>query len=486
MLNIVACPDLSGKSRFLSGKKLIFIFSVFTILFIFNSSFLIHNCMSQVWSPLGSGMNGFVMALTVYNNELIAGGYFTTAGGVSANYIAKWNGTTWSPLGNGLGGGSNTVVGALIIYNNELIACGKFTTTGGVSANNIAKWNGTTWSPLGSGTNNEVDALTVYNSELIAAGYFTIAGGDSAKRIAKWNGTTWSPLGSGMSSLVWALSVYNNELIVGGDFTTAGGVSAVRIAKWNGTIWSPLGSGMSSSVRAFTIYPPQTGELIAGGGFSTAGGVTVNNIAKWNGTTWSPLGSGMGGFNKLVLGLIVYPLQAGELIVGGYFTTAGGVSVNNVAKWNGTTWSPLGDGVNDRVRPFTIYNNELIVGGLFTSAGGVSANYIAKWGTATEVKIINQSIPGKFELMQNYPNPFNSVTSIKFQVTRVGDRSQKTEVRLKVFDMLGKEVAVLVNEKLQPGTYEVSFDAGNLSSGVYFYKLTAGDFTDTKRMILIK
>lgn len=97
---------------------------------------------SQVWSPLGSGMGGVslpdfptVYALTVFNNELIAGGAFITAGGDTVKYIAKWNGTSWSPLGSGMGG----FVYALTVYNNQLIAGGSFTQAGGNSAIKIAK-----------------------------------------------------------------------------------------------------------------------------------------------------------------------------------------------------------------------------------------------------------------------------------------------------------------------------------------------------------
>jgi hypothetical protein len=109
-------------------------------------------------------------------------------------------------------------------------------------------------------------------------------------------------------------------------------------------------------------------------------------------------------------------------------------------------------------------------------------NYAENYITA--IKPLSSNIPKDFILYQNYPNPFNSMTKIQFEVTSVGQSSQT--VTLKVFDLLGREVKTLVNEKLQPGIYEVSFDAGNLPSGTYFYKLTAGEFTDTKRMILIK
>ena len=88
--------------------------------------------------------------------------------------------------------------------------------------------------------------------------------------------------------------------------------------------------------------------------------------------------------------------------------------------------------------------------------------------------------PQEFSLEQNYPNPFNPVTSIQYVV------GSQSYVTLKVFDVLGNEVATLVNEQKPAGTYEVEFDATNQPSGIYFYNLKAGSFVETKKMILIK
>ena len=93
---------------------------------------------------------------------------------------------------------------------------------------------------------------------------------------------------------------------------------------------------------------------------------------------------------------------------------------------------------------------------------------------------ISQNIPDRFELMQNYPNPFNPVTVIRFQLSVVG------KVSLKIYDMLGREVEILVNEKLNAGTYGVDWDASNFPSGAYFYRLRTEGYTETKRMILLK
>jgi len=96
------------------------------------------------------------------------------------------------------------------------------------------------------------------------------------------------------------------------------------------------------------------------------------------------------------------------------------------------------------------------------------------------IRNISTEIPNDFKLYQNYPNPFNPLTNIKYQITN------NKFVTLKVFDLLGKEVATLVNEKQQPGIYEVSFDGSNLTSGVYFYRIQAGDFIQVKKMVLVK
>jgi subtilisin-like proprotein convertase family protein len=94
-------------------------------------------------------------------------------------------------------------------------------------------------------------------------------------------------------------------------------------------------------------------------------------------------------------------------------------------------------------------------------------------------------IPQDFILYQNYPNPFNPTTKIKFDI-KAEFRSQELEVKLVIYDILGKEIQTLVNEKLQPGTYEVTFDGSNLPSGIYFYQLKTDNFIATKKLILLK
>jgi hypothetical protein len=94
-------------------------------------------------------------------------------------------------------------------------------------------------------------------------------------------------------------------------------------------------------------------------------------------------------------------------------------------------------------------------------------------------------VPNKFELFQNCPNPFNPITKIRFTIPPAAS-VRRTDIQLIIYDILGREIQTLVNGELKPGVYEVNFNAEKLSSGVYLYRIEAGDFIDSKKMVLIK
>ncbi len=372
---------------------------------------------SALSGPSGNGTNGDVYALAVYDDgsetALYAGGYFNTAGGVTVNNIAKWDGTAWSALSGPSGTGTNSQVEALAVHDDgsgkALYAGGWFFTAGGLTVSTIAKWDGTAWSalsgPASTGTNLKVEALAVHDDgsgeALYAGGWFSTAGGVPANHIAKWDGTAWSalsgPSGNGTNDDVYALAAYDDgsgeALYAGGDFYSAGGEAVHSIATWDGTAWSalsgPSGNGTHNFVEALAAYDDGTGEaLYVGGRFGTAGAVIVNHVAKWDGTAWSALSGPSGtGTDRVVEAFAVHDDGSGEaLYVGGNFFSAGGVSVNNIAKWDGTAWSAL-SGLDGGVHALAVYDDgsgkALYAGGWFTNAGGVTVNSIAKWdGTA--------------------------------------------------------------------------------------------------------
>ncbi len=110
-------------------------------------------------------------------------------------------------------------------------------------------------------------------------------------------------------------------------------------------------------------------------------------------------------------------------------------------------------------------------------------------GVPIGIKPISSSIPKKYILYQNYPNPFNPTTKIKFSIPFLPlskGEAEGVRVRLRIYDLLGREVTTLIDENLQPGTYEVEWNVNRFASGVYFYQLRAGDFVQTKKLVLLK
>ncbi len=333
--------------------------------------------------------------------------------------------------------GVSAPVYAIAVSGGDVYVGGAFVTAGGIVANGIAKWNTltNTWSALGDGVQQDgsslagtVRAIAISGDDVYVGGYFSKAGDGAAYNIARWNAATqtWSALGSGTNGTVNAIAVSGNRVYVGGSFYAAGGITVYGIAQWDTTTntWSALGSGVAGTMVAQaqpeahpaltprplvpaptpvplpTPLPPppppkysivnaiaaKGNDVYVGGNFITAGGVTVNGIAKWDALTqtWSALGSG-------VIGTRVYPLvyaiaiNGSNVYAGGSFSAAGGASASGIAKWDTTTqtWSALGNGVGGTVSVLALNGNAVYVGGKFLTAGDVAASNIAQWDTAT-------------------------------------------------------------------------------------------------------
>jgi hypothetical protein len=147
---------------------------------------------------------------------------------------------------------------------------------------------------------------------------------------------------------------------------------------------------------------------------------------------------------------------------------------------NGSTWRSKREGL-----PSSTSGIQLLINGNYIYLGDGYINpqrcvYRRSLSEIIDVKKISSEIPSKYSLSQNFPNPFNPSTKIEYSIPKSG------LVTIKVYDILGKGIATLVNEIQSPGTYSVDFNGAELPSGIYFYRLQAGNYTETKQMILIK
>ncbi|MDX1479536.1 MAG: hypothetical protein R3301_17605, partial [Saprospiraceae bacterium] len=335
----------------------------------------------STWSPLGSGLNSPVFSIVLSpQGDLYVGGAFNTAGGITANKVAKWDGAAWSALGTGMNNG--WVYDLALSDNGDVYAGGDFTSVGDSTINRLARWDGTTWSSVGGGLNLTATALAFDgNGDLYVGGAFTVAGTTPVNRIAKWDGSTWSAFGSGMNNFVYDIEIVSpNEIYATGEFTQAGGAIANRIAKWDGAVWTGLGTGLSS--WGYSLARTSSGDIYVGGHFNTAGGMSAPRIAKWDGSAWSGVG---GGADHDVMATVLD--TAGTLYIGGRFAVVDGVVAARVAKWDGTWTSFAGpgllNGLSDRVYGSAYAaSGDLYVCGEFTAAGTLAASRIARWDGA--------------------------------------------------------------------------------------------------------
>lgn len=329
------------------------------------------------WSPLGLGIEGLspiVYDIALMGTDVYVGGYFTQAGGNSISNLAKWDGSNWSAVGSGISGS----VQALEVLGTTLYAGGNFGTAGGISANMIARWDGSNWTALGTGLDHWVYDIVTDGTNLFVGGYFSNAGGSPASRVARWDGTSWSALGAGCNNTVYALALDgSNNLYAGGVFTSPGSY----IAKWNGSAWSNPSSSTNSYI--YSLASDGGSNIYAAGIFTSIGsGVSANRIARYNGTTWSALGTGLA-TGSSAMKCLAY--AGGSLYAGGDFTSANGSTINRFARWDGTNFNKVGtdaasgNGLNSSVNAMAKIGNDVFVAGAVTQAGGLDGKAVYKW-----------------------------------------------------------------------------------------------------------
>ena len=356
------------------------------------------------WKAVGLGTSGPVLTIYALDaSNVYVGGSFATvrnADGTSitCNNIAKWDGSSWSALGSGTSNLSNVAAIHALDASNVYVG-GNFLNAGGIAVNRIAKWDGANWYALGSGTkgtSGEVYAIRAVDaSNVYVGGLFVNAGDVSCNNIAKWNGVNWNRLGTattyGANQYVNAIhSLDASNVYIGGVFDIFTGLVCRRVAKWDGYTCTVLGTTANNGTSAYirTVYALDPSNVYVGGGFINANAGATNQvpskyISKWNGASWSALSlandPSINGTNTFVN--TIYAVDASNVYVGGAFHTAGDVSCNRIARYDGTSWDKLDSGTNDNPLIITKIPNSKIIyaGGNFTTAGGVLCSYIAQW-----------------------------------------------------------------------------------------------------------
>lgn len=363
-------------------------------------------------------------------------------------------GNTWVKLNNGLHG-TNLMRSILTGPKGNIFAAG----TGGVW---ISSNHGTNWTSANQGITDafvysllyvkEIDTAKINDTTFVIDTVHVLYAGTYSKGIFRSTdlGNSWSLL-SGFT----AATAHANDLEVNpvnGNIFAGTYFQGMFRSNDRGTTWTKINKGMENQyVEELTI--DSSGNIFAG----THSGVYRS---RDNGENWTKVGLD----SLIVLSMANFrgSILAGTEKKGVFLSTDGGNSWTN-------TGIP-----NDAVHSLAYGRNGIAFAG--TNSGSIYRTTEA----VTSVKRDKDNIPDKFSLKQNYPNPFNPSTNIRFDLT------QAAPVSLKVYDLLGREVAVLVNETLSSGSYSFSFDASNLKSGIYLYKIQAGNYSDVKKMIVLK
>jgi hypothetical protein len=413
-------------------KKAIF----FLTLLIVHCTLYVEHCNSQ-WVQMSNGITGAnVMSLAANGTYIYAGTYD------HGIYISTNNGVNWTPTGLITSFSVNS-----IIANSTYLLAGVGTSQGGIwwSSNNGSSW-------LCVLSNVSITSLAVKSN-------YAFAGNDRQLNplgiyISTNNGSSWTQ--SAFNNVGIGALFTKDETIYAGGVGSSGGV---YLTTNNGTNWISTTLG-NKSIRCFVI---NGSNIFAGSAFSGDGVYKSTD----NGLNWT--------HTALYSQTVSLAVWGNNIFAG---TVSDGVFMSSD---NGSSWIQKNQGFTNLgiFYALIVSNNYIFAGTYGESLWRRSLSEI----TGTEN--ISNEIPSAFSLYQNYPNPFNPSTNIRYQIPK------NSTVSIKIFDLIGKEITTLVNEKQSPGTYEVTFDAryggsATLPSGIYFYTLTAGDFKETKRMILVK
>jgi photosystem II stability/assembly factor-like uncharacterized protein len=371
------------------------------------------------------------------------------AGTNSGVFRSTDNGDNWIKTDTGL---TNNYVHALAISPNGYLFAG--TIGGGVF---LSTNNGDLWTERNDSLSNLfISSLATKDSGYIFAGTF---GGstDGGVFLSTDNGTTWTKTSSDVGTLITGLAIDDSGQVIAGNLT-----NSVFHSTDNGTNWVNL--NLNASVRSVSVNNNR--HIYAGTDYE---GIYRSTD---EGTNWMDINTGLP-YASCAVYSIVFDSR-GNIYAGTGPGVAGGGAGVFYSRDNGANWIELNTGLkNLHVFALAINTNGYIFAG---TDDGIYRSVESTTGT----REFALRYPSSYNLKQNFPNPFNPSTVISYTLPI------NCYVTLKIHDMLGKEVETLINQRQGAGDHSVTFNAKNLPSGVYFYRLQAGSYTDTKKLLLLK
>ncbi|MCC5806949.1 MAG: hypothetical protein JJU00_11540 [Opitutales bacterium] len=349
------------------------------------------------WNAPGAELSGQVNVLFPTEVGIYVGGAFGSIGGSTARNIALWTGASWELLvhggdtpGNAIGVGG--AVSAITGGPSELIVGGQFSVAGGLTgANRIARWNRTTneWGRLGPGFNSTVHSLTGHSQYLFASGTFSRLDAWPNDEIEmhqlsrwSWTGEGWQPVARDGYTNIGSIHASPSRLYAYGQFENEEG--PYRFGMWTGTLWEPVG-GADTDASAQALVGE--GENIYARVESTADGLYLRGIGMWDGQRWHPLVQTLGS-QAAASAVDDFAYGAGKVYAVGNFSSVGARAhrftgdAQAIAEWDGQTWRPLPP-PDSTVHAVAHMGGDVYVGGRFSSLGDTPAYRIGRWDGAS-------------------------------------------------------------------------------------------------------
>jgi hypothetical protein len=464
-----------------TNKSVVYVF-IFTIL---SAGFYLNTAAGTVitnadWVSAGQangdGLCGNIEALALDSSGKLYAGSYDSARCHDRNVLLKSD-SGWTVFGGGVGGAGVYTIASDI---NENIYVGGPFTIPDVADHGFVYMNGDQWSGMGLLVGKVIKTIaTDGHGNAFVGGQFDPGKDADWGNLALMSCYIWSPLKNGFNGEVTALAVNSTgTLYAGGMFDSASGVAAASIARWDGMDWIPLGKGLHNGQdRAYisVIAFDKNDNLYVGGDFTIAGDQPAAFIAKWDtaAMTWSPLGKGIHARKDYIAeqGEIVKSLvfdNNDNLYAGGLFDTAGEAAAENIARWDGTAWSPLGSGCNDKVRGMVIDKNGILhVAGWFDTAGGVFSPYYATCKVAVQ--------PQRITMKHLDAQAENGCIRIRL--------SKATDVYRRVISLSGKEL-LRSHDVMPAGDHAFDIKTTGVARGVYLFYVKYSNESKMRRLII--